>query len=285
MIWGFAGPWYGEFDIWRAPEEEQTLARLTFAQQHRFQSANIDLAALQDPRNQAAIENFVAEHDFQLTTCYEYDLLNDDLDQIQRDQEIFLTQLEQHHQNMRCPLVTTSVRLPTHRFQRAPAPNLAEQLERLSDALQPLVTHCRSLGCAFGIENHGDYYCSDLASLCEQTPGLGIFLDTGNCFLIGENPISATKDAAPYVVGTHFKDHRVHSCHRSLSFQLSGAALGDGDVGLADIYSILLAETPNPNKLVMHWEMIKPEEENGLETIRRSWEFIKQLPSPEETLI
>jgi sugar phosphate isomerase/epimerase len=83
------------------------------------------------------------------------------------------------------------------------------KLKRLVFALAPLAQGCHELGLPFGIENHCDFYISDLVMVCQAVPHLGILLDTGNTFVIGEKPLPAFKEAAPYVISTHFKDHFV----------------------------------------------------------------------------
>jgi sugar phosphate isomerase/epimerase len=105
------------------------------------------------------------------------------------------------------------------------------------------------------IEDHGDFYCSDLVKLCKQTPHLYIFLDTGNTYLIGEQPIPAFEAAAPYTIGTHFKDHTVRPNPDILHFEVSCCALGDGDVPLRECYKILMEKAPHPEKLAMMFEM------------------------------
>jgi len=117
-------------------------------------------------------------------------------------------------------------------------------------------------------------------TLCERTPDLGIFLDTGNTYLIGEQPIPAFEAAAPYTVGTHFKDHYV--CPkldaRPLHFEVAGSPLGDGDVPLRACYDLLLAQAPHPEALVMEIEMIRPDDMDAMTCFERSLAFIRSLP-------
>ena len=58
-------------------------------------------------------------------------------------------------------------------------------------------------------------------------PGLRIFLDTGNTYLIGERPIPAYEAGAAYTIGTHFKDHRVAPVPSPLGFDIKGAVAND----------------------------------------------------------
>ena len=175
---------------------------------------------------------------------------------------------------MSAPIVTTCVG-PYHRFMDSPS--LEEQLDRLAERLTPLARGCHELGCPLGIENHGDYYCDDLVALCRRVPHLGIFLDTGNTYLIGEQPLPACRAAAPYTIGTHFKDHRVYPDHKELKFVIGGAPLGQGHVGLAEIYRLLVDLAPSPETLVMQWEMIPPQGMDPFECLEQSWEFVRGL--------
>jgi len=97
--------------------------------------------------------------------------------------------------------------------------------------------------------------------------------------LIGEKSVPACREAAPYVIGTHFKDHYVHPDPKTLTFVIKGAPLGEGHVGLREIYEILCAHAPQPEKIVMHWEMVPPKEMDGYECLKRSWAFVRSLPA------
>ena len=85
-------------------------------------------------------------------------------------------------------------------------------------------------------------------------PGLGIFWDTGNTSMTGENPLAVSRAAAPHVVGTHFKDFFCRPDEKELKFVVTGAALGDGDIGLERIHADLAQLAPGP--LVMEFELI-----------------------------
>ncbi|MGH8017533.1 MAG: sugar phosphate isomerase/epimerase family protein [Opitutaceae bacterium] len=169
-----------------------------------------------------------------------------------------------------------------HRFDRC-AP-WAEKRKRASRSLAPLARACRDAGLPLGIENHGDYYCSGLVELCEETPHLYIFLDTGNTYLIGERPDLAIAAAAPWTIGTHFKDHRVRPLpdSRPLGFEVEGSPLGEGDVPLRECYALLREKAPWPDRLVMEMEMIAPTGMDPLECFMRSLAFVRSLDKHNE---
>jgi sugar phosphate isomerase/epimerase len=157
---------------------------------------------------------------------------------------------------------------------------LETRLQRIAEAFEPLAAGCAELGCPLGIENHGDFYCSDLVAVNKMAPHVNIFLDTGNTFLAGEKSIEGCRDAAPITIGTHLKDHFVHPDGGTLTFVIEGAALGEGDVGLATVYHDLMRLARAP-KLVLHWELVIAKGANALVEMDRSWEFIRTLPGQE----
>jgi sugar phosphate isomerase/epimerase len=184
--------------------------------------------------------------------------------------------LAEHAALFRGMIAKTSARAG-HRFDRVAS--WPEKRERLARTIAPLADACWQAGVPLAIENHGDYYCSDLVELCERAPHLHLFLDTGNTFLIGERPDLAFAVAAPWTIGTHFKDHRVRPRLDTfpLGFEIDGAALGDGDVPLRECYELLRREAPWPDRLVMEIEMVAP---GGLDPricFERSLAFVRSL--------
>jgi sugar phosphate isomerase/epimerase len=194
-----------------------------------------------------------------------------------RKTEETIRALGEYHALLRAPIVTTLVG-KYHRFMRQPS--LHEQLERLPSVIAPLAYACHEFGCPLGIENHGDYYATDLVELCRRTPFLGIFLDTGNTYLIGEPSLPAIRAAAPLTIGTHFKDHHVWPEKQTfpLRFEIGGAVLGEGDVGLREAYDILLEHAPRPESLVMLIEMIPQPPMGPEECLERTLAFVRGLP-------
>jgi sugar phosphate isomerase/epimerase len=276
MIWGYALVWYGPF---LKEDPDPLWARLKFLRKHGLKVTGIGLrefTALPEAKQQE-VAQFLAEHDMQLTPGVGFDYLNSDADAATRKADEVLASLARCGPLLRNTIVHTGACTPEHRFDRTRP--LEEKLDRLSRGMAPLAAGCQELGTPLCIENHGDYYCSDLVELCRRTPGLTIFLDTGNTYLIGERPWPAFVEAAPYTVGTHFKDHRVcpRPEARPLHFEVDGSPLGDGDVPLRECYDLLRQQAPNPDKLVMEIEMICPDSMDPNECLDRSLTFIRGL--------
>jgi len=202
------------------------------------------------------------------------DWLSDDRDGLEREIEACLQAIEGLPAMMRTPIFTTAVGR-YHRFMDDPT--LSEQMDRLAEVLAPVARAAHEAGAPLAIENHGDYYCSDLAELCQQTPHLGIFLDTGNTFLIGERPLPAVRDAAPYTLGTHFKDHYARPRYGPLGFEIRGAVPGQGDVGLREAYRILIENAPDPDSLAMILEIDPVEGMGAAEVLGQAVEFVRSL--------
>lgn len=272
IIWGFAGPWYGEYRCW---DGDETMNRLRFLVDHGFRSTGLDLREMRDAARGERIAAYVAEHDLRLTVELRLDYFAPDLDVVRRQADAFLAELEAYGGLLRTPIVTTCVG-PYHRFMSDPP--LTAQMDRLAAVLGPVARACHEMGRPLGLENHGDYYCDDLAALCRRTPHLGIFLDTGNTFLAGERPLPAYEAAAPHVIGTHFKDHYVRPDPAALSFVLDGAPLGAGHAELAAAWRILREKAPADRPLVMQWEMVTPKGLDPLVCLEESWKFVRNLP-------
>jgi sugar phosphate isomerase/epimerase len=276
MIWGYALVWYGPF---LKEDPDPLWARLKFLGKHDLKVTGIGLgefAALPD-RTREEVAQFLVAHDIQLTPGVGYDYLNSDSDTAVRKADETLALLAKYGPMLRNTIVHTGACTAEHRFDRTRP--LEEKLERLARGMAPLAAGCRELGTPLCIENHGDFYVSDMVDLCKRTPGLALFLDTGNTYLIGEKPLPAFVEAAPYTVGSHFKDHRVcpRPEARPLHFEVDGSPLGDGDVPLRECFELLQRNAPNPDKLVMEIEMICPDAMDPEECLRRSLTFIRGL--------
>ncbi len=288
MIWGFDGPWYGELlrDETGQPIKtalDRLERQLQFLVRYGLKATGVSLQTVINlsEQEQGRIADFLAQHNLHLVLHVGYDYLNADRETIKRRTDELLEALTRYVPIMRVPLVVTTAHAG-HRFDRTMP--LPEKLERLSTALTPLAQGCHELGLPFGIENHCDFYISDFVALCQAVPHLGIFLDTGNTFVIGEKPLPAFVEAAPYVVGTHFKDHFVRPRPDlfPLCLEVDGAPLGEGDVPLRECYELLKRKAPHPDKLVMLIEMVAPKGVDPLECWEKSLQFVRQLTEGEK---
>ncbi|MBM3475121.1 MAG: TIM barrel protein [Armatimonadetes bacterium] len=275
MLWGYAGPWFGEF----LQGDDSLMGRLKWLVANGLQAAHVGLNEIErlTDDERAALGEYLAEHDLHLVPGVHFDFLDADHDAIMRQTDAAIRAIGEYHELLRAPIVTTLVG-KYHRFMREPS--LQEQMDRLPSVIAPIAYACHEFGCPLGIENHGDYYATDLVELCRRTPFLGVFLDTGNTYLIGEQSLPAIRAAAPLTIGTHFKDHHVWPEKQTypLRFEIGGAVLGEGDVGLREAYDILVENAPNPAALVMMIEMVPPRPMGPEECLAKTLAFVRSLP-------
>ncbi len=275
MHWGYAGVWPGEY---LQLDKDPFWARLRFLKEHGLESTGISFGALEkmEEAERERVGQYLIDNNLFLSPHGRPgDFFKDDRDALLRGTETLLGQMERWKDFCRAPLFVTIVGA-YHRFMAEPT--LEFQMERLCDVLTPFCRGMKELGMNVGIENHGDYYVSDLVALCQEVPGLGIFLDTGNCFLTGERPDLAYAAGAPYTVGTHFKDHMVcpQPRARPLHFEVGPATLGEGHAQLELAYRLIAEHAPDPENLVMEIELIPPKD-GVMESLEKSLAFIRGL--------
>ncbi|MBZ0296236.1 MAG: sugar phosphate isomerase/epimerase [Anaerolineae bacterium] len=275
MIWGYALVWMKQY---LELDPDPLYAKLKLLKKYDLKTTGI---GIQQVDNMSDAERdklgaFLEENDLYLTVRPHIDFFNADVNVAKQQAEEGARLIEKYRALTRTPLATVGAGR-IHRFTREPS--LAQQIDRLAEVLPVLAAACHEMDLPLGIENHGDYYCSDLVELCQRVPHLGIFLDTGNTYLIGEAPMPAFETAAPYVVGSHFKDHHVRPCPdaRPLHFEVAPSIIGDGDVPLRECYALLLEKAPHPDRLVMEIELIPPSDVDPMESFERSVDFIRSL--------
>ncbi len=283
MKWGYALVWPGE--ELKQRDEDPLIAKIKFLADFDLHSTGIHHKQFEDKDDDYVkrVHDLLEEHDIALSfhpiNTVEGRFFDSDRQAVLDDVKRSLDWFAKFKDLCRARLVTLGVG-NYHRFMRAPDPTLAEQMDMLVECLTPLAAGCRGLGLNLGIENHGDYWLSDLAALCEKVPHLGIFLDTGNTYLTGEAPLPAVKAGARYTVGTHFKDHHV-APHKSspLSFSIRGSVLGEGDVYLRECYEIIKAESKYWDSIDLQIEFIPDREDDRsfIQQLKDSLAFLKTL--------
>jgi sugar phosphate isomerase/epimerase len=274
--WGYAGVFPGEFRIW---DGDQTMNKLRFMADNGFVSTGLGGDTLTemraDPARHDEILGFIQENNLEITLHPPGGYFKKSKDELHREFDAFLEELAEIGPLLRTPIVTFCVG-PYHRYMDDPS--LERQMDILADVLPPLAAGCAEQGRPLAIENHADYFLRDLVSLCERVPGLGILMDTGNCCVVGEEPVPACRLAAPFTLGTHLKDHKVYpKLKDGLAFIVEGASIGHGHVEIGEILHDLYRLNPHPEKLVMQWELIPPKDIDPWESLRESWEFCRSF--------
>lgn len=269
--WAMDGVFPGAFELWRG---DQWANRKRFVAERGFHGSGVAVGDLTDPDRTGLLYELAESRSQRYAVHAGVDYREEETVAGGRLAESVGRILEFHK---RLPLThfTVVVKVPGNRFDREFP--LSRQMEILASQLHPVVECCRAEDLPVAIENHGDYYVSDLIELCGRVPGLEIQLDTGNCYLIGERPDLIPEAAFPLVRSTHWKDHFVRPNHVNLSFDLTGATLGRGHAGLDAIYERLLRLHPDPASICMRVEWVPDPERDALECFADSLDHLKHL--------
>jgi sugar phosphate isomerase/epimerase len=122
---------------------------------------------------------------------------------------------------------------------------------RLGSRWPAMVAHARgtllaeapnaaAAGLAIGLEDHQDFGSEELIEMAEAAGDhVGIVLDTGNPFAVGEDPVAFAMRAAPRIRHLHLKDYRAQFTGEGV--RLVRCAIGDGCVPLREIAAIVEA--------------------------------------------
>lgn len=275
MIWGLtSGGWmsglYG-----KAADPERALFELL--DEYDLHATELSAHRLMDmePGRREELAGRARDLDVRVSLGIGVNPFGEDPDAAKRATDRTLEALEILPPMFRTPICISGVG-PHNSFTRKPS--VAKQIERFSQALAPIAMAAYRAGCPLGLHNAA-HYCSDLAELCRRTPHLGILFDTGNPFLVGERPARAAVAAAPYTLGTHFKDHYVapNKQARPLCVDVRGAILGEGDAGLREIYGILRENTPGFEGLTMLMEIDPVEGLTQREALAKCLGFVRGL--------
>jgi sugar phosphate isomerase/epimerase len=133
----------------------------------------------------------------------------------------------------------------THtRFE--PTPPLSERLDLIASNLGLVADAAAEVGVTIALENHCDYRGHEIATILGKANrgNLKAQLDTGNAFVVFEDPVDCAKAMAKWTISVHLKDVRVTPLAPPPWSGPRGesVALGEGHVDNLTICK-LLAET------------------------------------------
>jgi sugar phosphate isomerase/epimerase len=147
--------------------------------------------------------------------------------------------------------------MPHNRW--APDPPMNERIDIIGENLAKLADNVRSAGITLGLENHCDYRGWECAAMLAKAnrPNMMAQIDTGNAFVVFEEPVDCAKAMAKWVVSAHLKDIKVTPLAGEPWYGTRTATvpLGQGDVDNVTICAILQAESPDPSMLAL---MVEP---------------------------
>ena len=99
-------------------------------------------------------------------------------------------------------------------------------------------------GLILAIENHQDFGSEELVSIAEEAGDhVGIVLDTGNPFAVGEDPVAFAQRAGHRIRHVHLKDYTAQFTDQG--YRLVRCAVGDGCVPFQAIADVLEAHSPS----------------------------------------
>lgn len=276
LTWSFAGPWYWEYCNWKDGKYNDLWSKTEFMIDRNFKVLPVDFAQLDELSEEELDSLYTKISEAQVTyrPHVSMDWTVATPQSAQKYAEKWMEAAKKYQRFFGYKLATTCLH-PTHRFSREMS--LHDKINHFSEILKPIALACHTAGYSFAVENHGDYYISDFVKICAITPYMGIFFDTGNCFLIGEKPLEAAREAAPFIYGVHLKDHCITINEGDLRLELDGAALGQGDVGLKEIFDIIMKNSSNPDKILMEIELVKPKDSDTNQILDQSLAFVNTL--------
>jgi sugar phosphate isomerase/epimerase len=228
-----------------------------------------------EPARREEIAGWLEQHDIQVTLGIGYDYFTADEGEVQRGLDTIAEALQVLPRLMRSTVCTTGAPRHIHRFTREPS--LPKQLDILTERLGPVAELAQKAGLKVAYHNVVRY-CSDIAEICRRVPNFGFVFDTGNCFLVGDRPAQAARDAAPYTFSMHFKDHyAMPSLQHPMGVHIRGAVPGQGDVGLREVWEIVKAGAPDPDRLVVEMEIDPVEGMDQREALEQAIAFMHSL--------
>jgi len=161
----------------------------------------------------------------------------------------------------------------------------AERERRLAQAgqnLRQVAPYAEQFGVKIAIENHVDVMIKELKELIWMVGSdwVGACLDTTNNLFLGEDPLHAAQELAPYVYGTHLKDCQM--APEIAPQAVKPLALGQGNVPLADIIAVVrqgsglerfTIEVPTQVDEAAEGELLRAEEEK----VRQSVTYAREV--------
>jgi sugar phosphate isomerase/epimerase len=132
-------------------------------------------------------------------------------------------------------------------FTRDEGHDMSALADRAVAILREACKAAEDMGLKIAMENHADFTVRELASILARvnSPAFGFTVDCANLAFDIDDPLRLAGIMAPYALTTHFKDYRVIRTPKGLA--LENCAVGDGDIDVAPIASLLAKKNPAIN--------------------------------------
>jgi len=117
-------------------------------------------------------------------------------------------------------------------------PRWGEMVDHARATLRRESAKAADVGVALAVEDHQDLGSEELVAIAEEAgTHVGVVLDTGNPFAVGEDPVAFAKRAAHVIRHVHLKDYRAQFTEHG--YRLVRCAVGDGCVPFEEIAAAL----------------------------------------------
>ena len=148
-----------------------------------------------------------------------------------------------HRAGARCVRTTVSNMGEGNRMDRGDA-GMPDYLEALVQPFKEVMPIAEEYDIPVGIENHQDLCSWELLTLSEKvgSPQLGVTMDVGNAFAVGEHPQAFAQRILPILKHVHIKDYTVHPTPSG--YRLKRCAIGDGVVDWPAVIALFDREAP-----------------------------------------
>jgi sugar phosphate isomerase/epimerase len=109
------------------------------------------------------------------------------------------------------------------------------------DTLKAEARRAADAGVMLALENHQDFTSEELIAFAEDAgEAVGLVLDTGNPFAVGEDPVAFARRAAHRIRHVHLKDYVAQ--FTSDGYRLVRCAIGDGCVPFPELEAVLAGD-------------------------------------------
>lgn len=124
-------------------------------------------------------------------------------------------------------------------------PSFQQQVAWTTEVLAKLAPMAEAAGKIVTMEIHVDLWSTELVRILEDvnSPAVRANMDTANPLGLLEDPVEATRNLAPYVATTHYKDTCIFLTDKGYNW-CGGAPLGTGLVDLPTVTRILYEHNP-----------------------------------------
>ena len=148
-----------------------------------------------------------------------------------------------HRAGAKAVRTTVSNMVEGNRIERG-ADGMRAYIDALVEPFQHVMPLAEDYGIPVGIENHQDLCSWELLDLSERvgSPQLGVTMDVGNAFAVGEHPLDFAERILPILKHVHIKDYTVHPTPSG--YRLKRCPIGHGVVDWPAIIALFDAGAP-----------------------------------------